>query len=204
MGGYSTDLTTPAIWTQEFLDLSDSLQRYLTDKLTVCCCPHSKIRTSHGLFRMPFSLHLWTLNICSLDTETALLRTKDRMSKMEQDRVLKMYNCVRFVSSDLSLDNLVRYQRMAWHVAWEDQEKAQSTRKAEGMWLWKQNFRKTSTFPQHVGLLAYAVRGFPVTKKYKMLLTKSTIATIHIFRWLTLGFNAKTRIIQNFFEIWMW
>ena len=60
MGGYSTDLTTPAIWTQEFLDLSDSFQRYLTDKLTVCCCPHSKIRTSHGLFRMPFSLHLWT------------------------------------------------------------------------------------------------------------------------------------------------
>ena len=117
MGGYSTDLTTPAIWTREFLDLSDSFQRYLTDKLTVCCCPHSKIRTSHGLFRMPFSLHLWTLNICSLDTETALLRTKDRMSKMEQDRVLKMYNCVRFVSSDLSLDNLVRYQRMTWHVA---------------------------------------------------------------------------------------
>ena len=61
------------------------------------------------------------------------MRTGHRMSKMEQDRVLKMYNCVRFVSSDLSLDNLVRYQRMAWHVAWEDQEKAQSTRKAEGM-----------------------------------------------------------------------
>ena len=72
MGGYSTNLTTPAIWTQEFLDLSDSFQRYLTDKLTVCCCPHSKSSPSLGLFRMPFFLHLWTRNICSKDTDTAM------------------------------------------------------------------------------------------------------------------------------------
>ena len=93
MGGYSTDLTTPAIWTQEFLDLSDSFQRYLTDKLTVCCCPHSKIRTSHGLFRMPFSLHLWTPNNCSKDTDTAMQGLNIEWARRGKIVFLKMYNC---------------------------------------------------------------------------------------------------------------